>query len=116
MSNRKEKIQILADKLNNVIPLLDGFMNTLDDEEFDLLEETRDVLSEKINRNNGAMAIIVACGGNYDDTEDRLKIKTLDCIIELLKVRKEYKEEMIEKQKENENKKEVLKLFGMMGM
>ena len=27
MSNRKEKIQILADKLNSVMPLLDGFMN-----------------------------------------------------------------------------------------
>ena len=71
---------------------------------------------DKINTNNGAMALIYACGGTYDDTEDYMKIKTLDCLIELLKARKEYKAEKIKMLKKKKNQQEVLKLFGLMGM
>ena len=89
MEDKKEKAQILADKLNNILPLIDGFMNSLNEEDYELLEESRQALKERINVNTSAMALIIACGGNYDDTEDRMKIKTLDCLIDLIKARKE---------------------------
>ena len=114
--SKEEKVKILAEKLNNILPLLDAFMNSLNEEDFELLKESKEVLQDKISINNGALVLINACGGDYDDTEDRMKIKTIDCLIDLLKARKEYKEKLIEKQKENENKQEVLKLFGLMGM
>lgn len=116
MENKKEKVQILADKLNGILPLIDSFMDSLNDEDFELLKESKEALEEKININNGAMALIYACGGNYDDTEDRMKIKTLDCLIELIKSRKEYKEEKIKMMETQKNQQEVLKLFGLMGM
>lgn len=114
MKDKKEKAQILADKLNNILPLIDSFMDSLDKEEFELLEESRQALKERININTSAMPLIFACGGNYDDTEDRMKIKTLDCLIDLIKVRKEYKEEKIKAQEKQQNMQEVLNLFGMM--
>ena len=116
MDNKKEKVQILADKLNGILPLLDSFMNSLNDEDFELLEESKQALKEKISTNNGAMALIYACGGTYDDTEDYMKIKTLDCLINLLKARKEYKEEKMKMIETQKNQQEVLKLFGLMGM
>lgn len=116
MKDKEKKVNILAEKLNNILPLIDAFMNSLNEEDFELLEESKKALEDKINTNNSALVLINACGGDYDDTEDRMKIKTLDCLIDILKARKEYKEELIEKQKENENKQEILKLFGLMGM
>ena len=115
-SGIREKAQILADKLNNILPLIDGFMNSLDDEDFELLEESKQALKERININKSAMPLIMACGGNYDDTEDRMKIKTLDCLIDLIKVRKEFREEKIKAQNKQQNMQEVLNLFGIMGM
>lgn len=116
MEDKKEKAQILADKLMGILPLIDSFMNSLNDEDFELLKESRQALKDRISINNGAMALIYACGGTYDDTEDCMKIKTLDCLIDLLKARKEYKEEKLKMQETNKNRQEVLKLFNLMGM
>lgn len=116
MKDKKEKAQILADKLENTLFLLDSFMNSLGEEEFELLEESKQALKERISINASAMPLISACGGYYNDIEDRMKIKTLDCLIDLVKVRKEYKEKKIKEIEKQENMKEVLNLFGMMGM
>ena len=95
MENKKEKAKKLANKLNDILPLIDGFMNSLNDEDYELLKETKDCLQDKINYGNSASVVIMALGGNYDDTEDRMKIKTLDCLIDLLKSRKEYKKALV---------------------
>lgn len=116
MKDKETKVQILADKLDNTLMLIDSFMNSLNEEDFELLKEAKESLEEKISINNSALPLILACGGNYDNTEDRMKIKTLDCLIELIKARKEYKEEKIKALEEQKNKQEVLKLFGAMGM
>lgn len=113
MDNKKEKAQILADKLTALLPLIDGFMNSLDDEDFELLEESKKALKEKININNSAMPLIMACGGDYNDTEDIMKLKTLESLIELIKVRKEYKDSLLEIAQEKQNNEDVLRLFGL---
>ena len=45
-----------------------------------------------------------------------MKVKTLDCLIELIKTRKEYREELLEKQEEQKNKQEAIDMFKAMGM
>lgn len=102
----KEKVQILADRLQSLLPLVDIFVNNISDEDFELLETAKDGLKDKINYGNSASVLIMALGGNYDDTEDRMKVKTLDCLIELIKTRKEYREELLEKQEKQKNKQE----------
>lgn len=113
MRDKKEKAEILADKLNCLLLLVDDFMNNLNEEDAELLKETKKALAEKINFNTSALPVILACGGEYDSTEDEMKLKTLDCLMDLIKARKEYKEKMIEKQEEQNNRKEVLKMFGI---
>lgn len=110
----KEKIQILADKLSLIFPIIDNFANELEKEDFELLQQSKEVLEDKININNSAMAIICACGGDYDDTEDKMKVKTLECLIELIKVRLEFRDEMIKKENEKDNNQEVLEMFGLL--
>lgn len=112
----KEKVQILADRLQSLLPLVDIFVNNISDEDFELLETAKDGLKDKINYGNSASVLIMALGGNYDDTEDIMKVKTLDCLIELIKTRKEYREEMLKKQEEQKNRQEAINIFKAMGI
>ena len=114
--DKKAKIQILADKLMSLLPLVDSFMESLTDEDYELLKETRACLQDKINYGNSVSVVIMALGGNYDDTEDRMKIKTLDCLIDLLKSRKEYKKALVKQQEEQKNRQEAIDVFRAMGM
>lgn len=114
--DKKIKIQILADKLTPLLQLADGFIESLTDEDYELLKETRACLQDKINYGNSASVVIMALGGNYDDTEDRMKIKTLDCLIDLLKSRKEYKKALLKQQEEQKNRQEAIAIFRTMGM
>ena len=45
-----------------------------------------------------------------------MKIKTLDCLIDLLKSRKEYKETLLKQQEEQKNRQEAINVFRAMGM
>ena len=114
--DKKIKIQILADRLTPLLQLVDGFMESLTDEDYELLKETKDCLQDKINYGNSASVVIMALGGNYDDTEDRMKIKTLDCLIDLLNRRKEYKEALLKQQEEQKNRQEAINVFRAKGM
>ena len=96
--------------------LVDGFIESLNDEDYELIKETRNCLQDKINYGNSASVVIMALGGNYNDTEDRMKIKTLDCLIDLLKSRKEYKEALLKQQEEQKNRQEAIDVFRAMGM
>lgn len=116
MEDKKIKIQILADRLTPLLQLVNGFMESLTDEDYELLKETKDCLQNKINYGNSASVVIMALGGNYNDTEDRMKIKTLDCLIDLLNSRKEYKEALLKQQEEQKNRQEAINVFRAMGM
>ena len=116
IEDKKIKIQILADRLTPLLQLVDGFMESLTDEDYELLKESKDCLQDKINYGNSASVVIMALGGNYNDTEDRMKIKTLDCLIDLLKSRREYKETLLEQQEEQKNMQEAIDVFRAMGM
>ena len=116
IENKKIKIQILADRLTPLLQLVDGFIESFTDEDYELLKEAKDCLQDKINYGNSASVVIMALGGNYDDTEDRMKIKTLDCLIDLLKSRKEYKEALLKQQEEQKNRQEAIEIFRAMGM
>ena len=116
IKDKKIKIQILADRLTPLLQLVDDFMESLNDEDYELIKETRNCLQDKINCGNSASVVIMALCGNYDDTEDRMKIKTLDCLIDLLKIRKEYKKALVKQQEEQKNRQEVIDVFRAMGM
>lgn len=116
MEDKKIKIQILADRLTPLLQLVDDFMESLNDEDYELIKETKDCLQDKINYGNSASVVIMALGGKYNDTEDRMKIKTLDCLINLLKSRKEYKKALVKQQEEQKNRQEAIDVFRAMGM
>lgn len=116
IKDKKIKIQILADRLTSLLQLVDGFMESLNDEDYELIKETRNCLQDKINYGNSASVLIMALGGNYNDTEDRMKVKTLNCLIDLLKTRKEYREEILKQREKQKNKQEAIEMFKAMGM
>lgn len=114
MKDKKIRVELLADRLQNLLQLVDEFMVSLEEDDFELLEETKECLINKISTNNGALPLIMACGGNYDDTEDRAKLETLECIITMINIRKELRDYLVQAEKQKDNMKEVLKIFGAM--
>lgn len=114
MNDKKIKIELLADRLQNLMKLIDIFIDNLEAGDYELLEQTRECLINKIRTNNGALPLIMACGGNYDDTEDRAKLETLECIITMINIRKELRDYLLQAEKQKDNMKEVLNIFGVL--
>ena len=109
----KEKIQTLADVIQSLLQQIDLFTISLSEEDFELLDEAKETLENHISKNMSALPLIMACGGNYDSMEDEMKLKTLDLLIELMKTRIEYREKLKDQQKNNKNKEDILKIFGL---
>ena len=114
--DKQLQAQLLADKIQPLLMLVDNLMEDLSDEDINLLEESKKTLLENINIQQSAMTLTMAFGINTDTTEEEFKAETLDKLITLIKVRKEYKDALIEKKKKQENiqkNREVLmKIFG----
>ena len=114
--DKKEKSQLLADKIQPMLQLIDMFMNDMSDDDFKLLKESEETLMEHISMQHSAITLSSAFGIETDTLEEEHKLKTLKILILLLEERKQYKEDMIQKQIEKEtierNKKELMNIFG----
>lgn len=113
--DKREHAQLLADQIQPLLMLIDGLAETLNQEDIDLLEESKETLLEHISMQQSAMTLTMAFGIDTDTTEEQFKVKTLKALIELINVRKEYKAaliEMKEKQvKKQQNRAELMKIF-----
>ena len=113
---KKQKVQTIADVITNLLQQVDIFTQVLTTEDFEILEEAERSLEEKINYKQSAMPLLLAMGAEADTTEDEMKLKTLNLLIDLIKARIEYREEMIEIQSRNEKKNEAINMFRSMGI
>lgn len=113
--NKKEKAQVIADIIQQLLQQVDLFTQVLSKEDFEILDETRDALKKKITYKQSAMPLFLAIGADADTTDDEMKLKTLDKLIELIKVRIEYRQEIIKIQQSNKNKQDAVNLFRSMG-
>lgn len=113
---KKERSQLLANKIQPMLQLIDTFMNDISDEDFKLLKESEETLFQHISMQHSAITLTSAFGIETDTLEEEHKLKTLKLLICLLEERKQYKEDMIQKQIEKEtlerNKKELMNIFG----
>lgn len=114
--NLKERSQLLADKIQPLLNLIDIFMNDLSDDDFKLLKESEETLLNHINMQHSATVLTSAFGIKTNTLEEEHKLKTLKILNCLLEERKQYKEDMIQEQIEKEtlerNKKELMNIFG----
>lgn len=110
---KKERAKLIAVTIEMLLQQVDNFTNMMSKEDIEIMLESKQELEEKISYNQSAMALICALGGEYDSTEDEMKIKTLDCLIKLMQIRNEYKESMKEQQQKLIKRKEVLKAMGL---
>ena len=113
---KKKKVQAIADILQNLLQQVDIFTQVLTKEDFEILEEARSELESKISYKQSAMPLLFAIGADPDTTEDEMKLKTINLLIELIKARIEYKEEMLKLQEKNQRNQETMNLFKNMGV
>lgn len=110
---KKERVKLIADTIEMLLSQIDMFANMMTKEDIEIMLESKAALEEKISYNQSAMALICALGGDYDSTEDEMKIQTLNCLIKLLQVRNQYKDKMMEKKQEIIKRQEILKMFNL---
>ncbi len=112
----QERSQVLADKLQPLLMVVDIFVQELEDEDFELLEESKNILKNHISLQHSAITLTMAFGINTDTFDEEYKLKTLEQLIEFLKIRRNYYEDMkkhLENQKNIEqNRKELMNIFG----
>ncbi len=115
---KKEQMQTIADKIQPLMMFIDGLVEQLDDEELELLIESKDTLASHISMQHSAMTLTMAFGIETDTTDEEYKLKTLEVLTKLISVRKEYKTAMIENQKKQnqiaKNRAELMQIFGNM--
>lgn len=114
--DKKEKIQMLADQIQSFLLIVDSLAEDLKQEDIDLLKETKSTLKNHINMQESAVTLTMAFGFTPDTTEEKFKVKTLNALIELINVRKEYKTALIENAEEQrkiaQNRAELMNIFG----
>ena len=114
--NKREHAEILADKLQPMLQMIDIFVNEITDEDIELLKESEQVLLNHINLQHSAATLTLAFGINTNTLEEEHKAKTLKILIELFKERKQFQQDIIEQQKQeniiNKNRQELMNIFG----
>lgn len=115
MNDKKLQAQLLADKVQPLLQMVDMFVNGMNDEDFELLKESEEILIDHISMQHSAMVLTSAFGIETDTLEEEHKAKTLNILIKLLKERKQYRKDIEEKQIEKEtlekNRKELMNIF-----
>ena len=112
----EKQVRVMADFIQDLLLQIDIFTQVLTKEDFEVLEKAKNSLQTKINFKRSATPLLFAVGANSDTTKDRMELKSLTLLIELMKARTEFREEMLRLQKDNQNKQETVKLFENMGI
>ena len=114
--NKRERAEQLADKIQPLLMFVDGLAESLTEEDIDLLKESKETLLKHISMQQSAMTLTLAFGINTDTTDEEYKAKTLGVLIELLNLRKEYKEAILENYEHQkmiqQNREELMNIFG----
>ena len=110
---KEKRVKLIADTIEYLMKQIDLFVNQMTFEDIEILIESKEALKEKISRNESAMALIFALGGNYDSSEDEMKIETLDCLIKIIKARNKYKNKILEEKEKMKKRQEALRMMGL---
>lgn len=110
---KEKRVKLIAETIEYLMKQIDLFVNQMTYEDIEILIESKEALKEKISRNESAMALIFALGGDYDSSEDEMKIETLDCLIKIIRARNKYKNKVLEKQEEMKKRQETLRMLGL---
>lgn len=110
---KEKRIKLIAETIDYLMNQIDLFVNQMTYEDIEILIESKEALKEKVSRNESAMALIFALGGDYDSSEDEMKIETLDCLIKIIRARNKYKNKVLEKQEEMKKRQETLRILGL---
>ncbi len=110
---KKKRAILIADTIQMLLNQIDVFTSQMTEEDIAIMLESKEALEEKISYNQSAMALICALGGNYDSSEDEMKIETLNCLIKIIKVRNEYKEKVKQQKADMIKRNEKLNMMGI---
>lgn len=113
---KRKKVQAIADVIQSLLQQVDIFSQVMTEADYTILDEVKETLKNQINYKQSASVIFYAIGTDPDTTEEEMKLKTLNLLIELIKTRIEYRNKKIDIQREIENKRNAINLYKSMGM
>ena len=110
--NYEERVKEISEKISSFFLVFDGLFMYEEDVE-QLLNDLKEHLKNKISRNETALPIIMAMGGNYDSDIDRAKVQEVDALLNLIKARQGLQKATEAEQKKKNNNADLLALFGL---
>lgn len=113
---KEEKIQLLADVIQNLLQQVDMFTQTLTTEDVDLLDQAQEELQHKISIKRNGMVLFNALGVSSDTFEDEMKLNTIKLLIDLMKVRIEYKDNILKHKQEEQQRLKQIEEFRKIGL
>ena len=111
MMDKKNHVQILADIIQPLMQQIDLLTSALSTEDFDLLDEAKETLSSHINFKQSAAPVVLALGGSIDTTDEEYKLKSLELLIEIMKTRIKYREELTELKEKEQRKNDNIEIL-----
>lgn len=112
----KEKVEGLSIMIESLLQQVDIFAQTIEAEDLKLLKEAKNQLEDKISYTQSAFALYTAIGVNTDTTEEKMKLKTINLLIELIKARIEFKNEILRLEEKKKKEEENIALFKTLGL
>lgn len=112
----KEKVEGLSIMIESLLQQVDIFAQIIEAEDIELLEEAKNQLENKISYKQSAFPLYAAMGVNTDTTEEKMKLKTINLLIELIKARIEFKNEILRLEEKKKKEEENIALFKTLGL
>lgn len=110
---RTERIRDFAEQIKTFFLVFDAAF-LYDDQAEEMMAEVLESLQEKISRNESALPVIMALGGQYDRGIDQAKLEETDALLRLLRARKALRAAVIRENERSGKGSALLKeLYGI---
>ena len=115
--SKEEKVEFIANYLNDLLLQIDFFaVNMNNDDYLEILEESKKHIEKRISFKSNGAALLGALGVDSNTLDDHYRLETIDKIIELINIRKEYQQQSMqlkEAQQTSNKNIETLKELGL---
>lgn len=113
---KKERIKYMADIFQELLAQVDAMIVTLNEDDIKLLEEAEEMIESRINYKESAAPVLLAIGANSETFDEKRRLETLRILKQLVITRINYKKDIIEAQKRNEERQKAISYFRGMGL
>lgn len=114
--SKEEKVKNVAFIIQNLLEQIDMYCMGFSKDDFEILNEAEKELKKKISFKQNGAVLLYALGSDPNTLEDEMKLKTIEVLIQLFKIRINYKDELIKQIDAKQKSEELLNQLKAAGL